>query len=171
MPKPPYCAERELQLDAHSRTTPPRSARNLLPRDVLIARLQEARRQRCVVIQGPAGCGKTSTLAAWRRELLALNFDVAWLTLAGEDDELTHFCDALLASLASVDPAIVRDAALLTGRDDDDLALEHWVITLVQALARHPQELVLMLDDLHVLGDRRIFRLLQWLLDYAPGQF
>ncbi|SDN48170.1 LuxR C-terminal-related transcriptional regulator [Pseudomonas jinjuensis] len=165
------CPDRELQLVASTKVIPPRGARHLMPRDALIARLQEARRQRCVVIQGPAGCGKTSTLLAWRRELLALNFDVAWLSLTGEDNELTRFSHCLLASLAEVDPAMVREAAILTGRENDDLALEHWVITLVQGLAQRQQQLVLMLDDVHHLADRRNLLILQWLLDYAPAQF
>ena len=134
-----------------------------------MARLQEARRQRCVVIQGPAGCGKTSTLLAWRRELLALNFDVAWLSLAAEDDEPERFSHCLQASLAEVDPALVRDACFLLARDNGELAIEHWVITLVQSIARHSRELVLMLDDLHHLQDRAIVQALQWLLSYAPA--
>src|SRR6202012_741462 len=46
------------------RLLPPRGARQLIPREALMARLLEARRQRCVVIQGPAGSSKTSTLLA-----------------------------------------------------------------------------------------------------------
>jgi LuxR family maltose regulon positive regulatory protein len=130
-----------------------------------MARLQEVRRQRCVVIQGPAGCGKTSSLLAWRRELLAMNFDVAWLSLAAEDDELGRFSHCLQASLAQVAPDQVRDAAFLLGRDNDDMAVEHWVITLVQGIAQHPRELVLMLDDVQHLQDARIVQALQWLID------
>ncbi|MNO45130.1 Serine/threonine-protein kinase PknK [compost metagenome] len=172
MPSSRYSStDRELQVVASTKVLPPRGARHLMPREALIARLLEARRQRCVVIQGPAGCGKTSTLLAWRRELLSLNFDVAWLSLAGEDNDLARFSSCLLASLAEVDPAMVREAAILVGRENDDLAMEHWVITLVQGIAQHKQELVLVLDDLHHLSDTRIFQVLQWLLEYAPAHF
>jgi LuxR family maltose regulon positive regulatory protein len=153
---------------ADTKVVPPRGARRLVPREGLMARLQEVRRQRCVVIQGPAGCGKTSTLLAWRRELLAMNFDVAWLSLAAEDDELGRFSHCLQASLAQVAPDQVRDAAFLLGRDNDGMAVEHWVITLVQGIAQHPRELVLMLDDVQHLQDARIVQALQWLIDYAP---
>ncbi|CAI8846326.1 LuxR family transcriptional regulator, maltose regulon positive regulatory protein [Pseudomonas sp. IT-P74] len=133
-----------------------------------MARLQDARRQRCVVIQGPAGCGKTSTLLAWRRELLAMNFEVAWLSLAAEDDEPGRFCHCLQASLAQVLPEQVRDAGVLLGRDNQEMAVEHWVITLVQGIAQHSRELVLMFDDMQHLQDPRITQALQWLIDYAP---
>ena len=153
---------------ADTKVVPPRGARRLVPREDLLARLQEVRRQRCVVIQGPAGCGKTSTLLAWRRELLAMNFDVAWLSLAAEDDDLERFSRCLQASLAEIVPERVRDAGFLLGRDNDEMAVEHWVITLVQGIAQHPRELVLMLDDMHHLQDPRIVQALQWLLNYGP---
>ncbi|RWA49074.1 hypothetical protein AU476_31165 [Cupriavidus sp. UYMSc13B] len=54
--------------------------------------------------------------------------------------------------------------------DCDEAAIELWVITLVQALARRRRELVLMIDDLHHITDTRILQALQWLLDYAPPQ-
>lgn len=163
---------------------PPRLTYPLLQRDALMARLQDARRHRCVVVQAQAGSGKTSTLLAWRRLLLSLDYDVAWLSLAAADNTPARFFACLLASLAQTSPHAVRDAGLLiaqhraqqgqeTQESDQpgDSSLEHWVISLVQGLAGHPRELVLMLDDLHRVDDPRIFRALQWLLDYAPPNF
>jgi LuxR family maltose regulon positive regulatory protein len=145
----------------------------MVPRESLLARLLDARRQRCVVIQGPAGSGKTSTLLAWRRALLPLNFEVAWLSLMAEDNELTRFADCLLASLAQVSPDLVREASLLLGRESDELALENWAITLAQGLAaRQPaHDLVLMIDDVHHLENPQLLSLLQNLLEYSPTNF
>ena len=156
--------------NVQTKVVPPRGARLLLAREGLLARLMDARRQRCVVIQGPAGSGKTSTLLAWRRELLALHFDVAWLSLSADDNDPERFCHCLQASLAEIDPTLVREAGFLLGRDNGELALEHWVITLVQSIASHGRELVLMLDDLHHVQDPHIIQVLHWLLDYAPAR-
>ncbi|MFC4522567.1 LuxR C-terminal-related transcriptional regulator [Cupriavidus pinatubonensis] len=159
---------RPLQPVASAKLLPPRHARKLLPREGLMNRLLDARRQRCVVIQGQAGAGKTSTLMAWRKALISLGFDVSWLALAAEDNEPTRFFDCLLASLAEIDPAMARDAAMQVGGAEDDDAIEQWVIALVQALGPRERELVLMIDDLHHITDARIYRALQRLLDYAP---
>ena len=148
---------------------PPRDAGRILAREHLIARLMEARRFRCISLQGPAGYGKTTTIAAWRRELLTLGFDVAWLTLATDDNEVSRWLDYLLASLAQVDPTITREAAQLAGRGVDSEAVERTLIALVRSIASRPRELVLVLDDVHLLTDAASRWALQWLLDQAPG--
>ena len=70
---------------------PPRGARNLIPREALMARMLEGRRRRCPIVQGTAGSGKTSALLEWRKALISFNFDVAWLSLAPEDNELSRW--------------------------------------------------------------------------------
>ncbi len=87
---------------------PPRSAGRLISRERLQEQMLKARRQRCIVLKGPAGCGKTSTLIAWRQALLPLGFDVAWLTLSADDNELTRFLDYLKVAGSTVKPWSAR---------------------------------------------------------------
>ncbi len=154
---------------ADPKLIPPRGAARIVARERLLTQLLDARRKRCVVLQGPAGCGKTSVVIAWREALLSLGFDIAWLTLALEDNDLTHFLDYLVASLAHVDPVMCREATLLGGRGMDDEAVERTVIALVRGIASHPNDVVLVLDDLHHVTNARNHEALQWLLDYAPA--
>lgn len=168
-PETPGPYARSLNPSASTRFMPPRVARQLMPREALMERLVDARRQRCVVLQGQAGSGKTSTLLAWRRILLSLDFDVAWLSLSPEDNALPRFFDGVLASIAEVDAGIARESALLAGRaGSGDAGIELWVISLVQGFGNRQREMVLMLDDLQHIDDVRVLQALQWLLDYAP---
>lgn len=153
----------------HAKRQPPRDTVRVLARERVLAQLTEARRRRVIVLQGPAGCGKTATLLAWRQTLLSLGFDVAWLTVSADDNELARWLDSLLGSLAEIDPAITREAALLGGRGVDAEAVERTVLALVNGVASHPRELVLVLDELQHLADARVHEALQWLLDYAPA--
>ncbi|KJK16371.1 LuxR family transcriptional regulator [Burkholderiaceae bacterium 16] len=153
---------------ASTKLVPPRATRRLISRDALQQRLLDARRQRCIVLQGPAGSGKTCSLVALRQALLTLDFDVAWLSLAAEDNELTRFFSCLLAGIGMVDGEVVRDAALLMRRDSDGADFEHWVVSLVEALAARQRDLTVIVDDLQYLNSPQICQALQCLLDYAP---
>lgn len=143
-----------------------------MAREPLIARLVEARRLRCVVVRGPAGAGKSTLLAGWRQAIVPLGFDVAWRTLTPDDDHPERFLAGLVDAIAEVDPVLVREVtARLDGVADADVdadAVERVAILLVRAIAAHPRDLVLVLDDLHHLHDATIRHALQWLLDYAP---
>jgi len=145
----------------------PRSGVGVVGRERLLTRLLEARRLPCVVVTGPAGAGKSTLVAAWRQALVPLGFDVAWFTAAEDDDESARFFDKLIASLAQVDPALVRETAQWRDGSVDADAVERVAITLVRGIAAHPRELLMVFDDLHHLHDPAIHDALQWLLDYA----
>lgn len=150
-----------------SRHEPPRLARGAIERARLLARLAGARHAACVVVQGPAGCGKTTLALQWRAQALGYGHDVAWLTVAPGDDT-EPLLDNLFASLDRVDPAIAREAAFLYNRDGDSRAAEPMAIALLHGLARHPRDIVLLVDDYHLVADARVHHLVQMLLDLAP---
>lgn len=152
-----------------SKLLPPRSGGKIVTRDRLVSRMVEARRLRCIVLKGPAGCSKTTSLVALRQHLLPLGFDVAWLSLSSDDNELGRFIDYLLGSLAQIDPSMVQEASLLEAHGFDSESVERTVITLVRGITTYAREVVLMLDDLHTLTDVGIHQALQWLLEYAPA--
>ena len=162
-------AQSVLETIPSTKLSPPRLARRVIAREALMAKLLEVRRLTCVVVQGPAGFGKTSTLAAWRQALLTLEFDVAWLTLSPEDNEPARFFSCLLASLGTVNSDVIRGSCELEGRDADESGDELLIITLVQDLSRWSRELVLVIDDLQHIDDERSLRMLRWLLEYAPA--
>ncbi|WP_316149078.1 LuxR C-terminal-related transcriptional regulator [Cupriavidus sp. BIC8F] len=154
-----------------SRPASLRSAARVVARERLLAQLTEARRRRCIVLQGPAGYGKTALLTAWRLDLLALGFDMAALTLAPADNERQRCLDRLLGCLSEVSPALTREAMVLADRGTDDEAVERAIIALVRGIAAHPRDVTLVLDDVHHLTAPRVLEPLQWLLDYAPANF
>jgi LuxR family maltose regulon positive regulatory protein len=68
------------------KVTPPRVPRHLVTRSRLLGGDARLRDQPVVLVQAPAGFGKTSLLAQWRREHLAHGAVVAWLLAQPQDN-------------------------------------------------------------------------------------
>ena len=172
MPQPPISERTHTERSSPNRSklAPPRISSRLIARETLLSQLMAARRHRCVVLQGPGGCGKTTTVAAWRQALLQHHFAVAWLGLTDDDNAPAQLFDALLAALAQVQPQLVQEAAEFASQGADRESLERATVALVRAIGQHAGELVLVLDDVQHLQAPRAHQLLQWLLDYAPAQ-
>lgn len=152
-----------------ARTEIPRLTKGMLvPRTHLLQRMTDAKGLRGVVLQSPAGSGKTQLLHAWRRELISAGVDVAWVSLSTEDNHPAVILDSLIAALGKVDPALVREARMIVGRSGDDKAIEAVAISLVRATMSHPRELAIFFDDVHHLRAPHPAKVLQLLVDYAP---
>jgi LuxR family transcriptional regulator, maltose regulon positive regulatory protein len=68
------------------KVTPPRVPRHQVSRPRLQADHEQLRDHPVILVQAPAGFGKTSLLAQWRRENLAHGRVVAWLAAQPQDD-------------------------------------------------------------------------------------
>jgi LuxR family maltose regulon positive regulatory protein len=80
------------------KTIAPRAPLNLLARPRLSADAADYRDRQVTLVQAPAGYGKTSLLAQWRREHLARGIAVAWL-LADERDDGERLLRALVQAV------------------------------------------------------------------------
>ncbi|WP_354005174.1 helix-turn-helix transcriptional regulator [Ramlibacter cellulosilyticus] len=76
------------------KVTPPRVPRDALARAALSGSQRALGEQPVVLVQAPAGFGKTLLLAQWRREHLSRGAAVAWL-LAQPEDDPARFVQAL----------------------------------------------------------------------------
>ena len=72
------------------RVTPPRVPRHLVVRGRLLISDERWADAPVVLVRAPAGFGKTSLLAQWRREHLAQGAVVAWLSAHGDAQRLLH---------------------------------------------------------------------------------
>lgn len=151
--------------EPHSKSR--RLSKGTIERTRLLERLAEARRYNCVLIQGPAGSGKTTLTQQWRAQVLTYGYDFAEMTVTSGDD-CDRVFDALFSCLDRVDRALAREAAFVYNRDNEASSTEVIGIALLRGVMQHPRDLVLLIDDYHLVEDARIHRLMQTLIDFAP---
>lgn len=131
---------------------------------------------RLVLVCAPAGFGKTTLMAQW----LAPNEPgetaapppsqrVAWLSLDAEDDIPRRFLTHLVAALQVVDPHVGAEASALM-EADRGLAAEAVLVSLINDLDELPGQVVLVLDDYHVIEEPAVHESVTFLLAHLPAR-
>jgi LuxR family maltose regulon positive regulatory protein len=141
----------------------PRQRRQVVSRSRLRERLSQALEAKLTLVSAPPGFGKTTLVAEWLAEA---HVEAAWLSL-DQGDNNHSFWSYLVAALQTVKPGIGESTATLL-QSPQPPPIESLLATLLNELNAVPRDLVLVLDDYHVVEDRAIHEGLAFLLDHLP---
>ncbi len=144
----------------------PRPGSHQLARPHLLTRLHLVQEYPFTLVSAPAGFGKTTLLSSWAAQS---SYPVAWVSLDVNDNDATRFWTYVFAALNTVQPN-VGDAASSLLHSPQPPPIESILATLINALAALPSDVVLILDDYHLLTALPIHNGVQFLLDRLPPQ-
>jgi LuxR family maltose regulon positive regulatory protein len=143
----------------------PRPRPGFLVRLRLLERLTQGTAGALTLVCAPAGFGKTSLLGDWARRSRQ---PVAWLSLDGGDGDPARFWRYVAAALDGLRPGVARRVeALFQGGQPP---LEAVLAVLVNELVQGSGEVVLVLDDYHLVEEPAVHDGLAGLLERLPGQ-
>ena len=146
----------------------PRRRRALLARPRLDALAARSRTRALTLVSAPAGFGKTTLVADWIADWSAAGEATAWLSLDARDDDPMRFWTYVVAALARVVPDLSDDATTLL--HTPGTSLEVVVATLINELETAAADLVLVLDDYHVIHQVQVHESVAFLLEHLPPQ-
>lgn len=143
-----------------------------VPRGRLCQRLEAGLEGRLLLVNAPAGFGKSS-LAIEFCQGLAGHWRSLWLGLSQRDSDPGRFLERLLEGLQQYCPALGGQAlGLLKMRQrHQPFAFEEWLDGLLDELALYLQPnapLLLVLDDYHLAQGPVLDRCLQFFLNHLP---
>ncbi len=144
----------------------PRPQPGFVARPRLVRAVDEALARPLVLACAPAGFGKTALLADWVR---SGNHRVAWLSLDAGDNDPARFWRHAVAALDQARPGIAEQAGPLLGPPAPS-SFEGLVTALINELATGPRdgEVLLVLDDYHLIGAQPVHASLTFLLEHLP---
>ena len=144
----------------------PRLRPGFLARPRLLDQLAQGTARELTLVCAPAGFGKTSVLGEWARGRRGL---VAWLSLDQGDSDPARFWRYVAAALDGLRAGIHQKvAALLQGPQQPPL--EAVLTVMVNELVALPDEVVLVLDDYHLVEAPSVHESLVFLLERLPPQ-
>jgi LuxR family maltose regulon positive regulatory protein len=138
-----------------------------VPRPSLTGRLLGGSESKLTLISAPAGFGKSTLLAEW----LAVPTDgsvTAWLSLDAGDDHPSTFWPHLIAALQTAQPGI--GAKSLSLLESPDRSIEAVLAPLLNELDALTHDIVLVLDDYHVIDSSGIQIGMSFVLDHLPAR-
>ena len=137
-----------------------------IARTELLQRLRGDTERALTVLAAPPGFGKTTLLAAW----LAEADRVAWLSLDEDDNDPARFFLYAVAALRSVEPGLGAQA-LAAHRTPGAGLVDVVLPILLNELAAQEMEVVLVLDDYHLITNDQIHEALAYLVERMPASF
>lgn len=146
---------------------PPEVRPSLLARPRVYEQLRNALHSRLVLINAPAGYGKTSLLVEWMEEGRKEWSHIGWLSLDTTDNDIRRLFAYLLEALTNI-PLERRERlrALISAEVDFDA--EQWFAEILNDLAEVAGPTVIIFDDYHLINDGQIHQAITFLVDHLP---
>jgi len=131
----------------------------------LLRLLDRAAGHRLTLVSAPAGFGKTTLVSAWLRQRAGRR---AWLMLDDDDDTPGRFLDYLTAAVRRLDEPAGEAARTLLDSGSGSASMPAVVAEIVNGLAGATDDLVLVLDDFHLVADPEILDTIGFLIEHSP---
>ena len=124
-------------------------------------------RSTLTLVIAPAGFGKTTLVASC---LAACKIPAAWLSLDEDDNQVERFLTYLIESLSSVDEEITKNALPLL-LNSQSVPFEAVLTSLINGLDGLNSDIVLVLDDYHLIHSKDVNNQVAFLLEHSPHRF
>ena len=146
----------------------PRPRRDLVPRPRLSGRLDRGTGSKLTLVSAPAGFGKTTLVTEWLAAGPGGGRRAAWLSLDRADNDPVSFWSYVIAALRTVAPGVGAGALALLQAPRPP-AVETVLTVLLNDLGAAAGDIVLVLDDYHVVDAGEVQDQMAFLLDHLPA--
>ncbi len=141
-----------------------------VPRPRLVARLQEGLGRKLTVLSTPAGFGKTTLLCEWLKQT---NLPAAWVSLDDGDNDHGRFITYVMAALRSLNIGLDEPIQAISQAVVDGIPLDSQMTVLLNdfaTLAAETTDVILVLDDYHVIQNPIVHNSMAFALEYLPDR-
>ncbi|MBD0382400.1 LuxR C-terminal-related transcriptional regulator [Paenibacillus sedimenti] len=143
----------------------PRDPLYLVSRERLMEKMSRSLHCKLSLIVAPPGFGKTTMVSDWLRNV---QMQAGWISLDRGENDLLRFWGYVIAALEGIRPGVgTKSLSLL--QSSMTVSIEHMIALLVNDLFAIPEELVLILDDYHMVESEEVHRSLSYFLERIPG--
>ncbi|KAA3623230.1 MAG: hypothetical protein DWQ02_24830, partial [Bacteroidetes bacterium] len=145
----------------------PTLADNLVYRRQLFDKLNEGLSRKLILVSAPAGYGKTTVLTQWIQKN---DIPTTWFSIDARDNHPNDFFTFLITSIQTVEENVGKKSLELL-KLPGAVGLDYIIELLINDLLKIEKDLLLVLDDFHLINNQQIFKNLSFLLEFKPKHF
>jgi len=142
----------------------PQLRSDLVPRPHLYDRLNEVSNRKLTLVSAPAGFGKSTLVSGWLAER---GVQAAWLSLDQGDNDPVRFWTYLIAAIQTIHKDTGVEARQIASAPQLR-SFEPVTINLINDISQLSRELILVLDDYHLIETGQVHAGLGYLLEHQP---
>jgi LuxR family maltose regulon positive regulatory protein len=145
---------------------PPARAQ-LVARPRLLSYIEAGLQGPLTLLAAPAGSGKTTLLSAWRTGPAGRRIPVAWVSLDERDNDPVRFWRYVLTALEAAGVEVGAGGISLL-QPPQPAPVDVVLTSTLNAMSTQLDDVILVLDDYHLIDDETIHQGLSFLLEHLP---
>ena len=145
----------------------PTPVQNLVYRRSLISKLNEGLKRKLILVSAPAGYGKTTMVTQWIKKN---NISTAWFSIDTRDNVPYDFFTFLISSIQTVQENVGKKSLELL-KLPGTVGFDYIIELLINDLLKIEKDLLLVLDDFHLINNEQVFKSISFLLEFKPKHF
>lgn len=153
-----------------TKLAPPLLRRKLVTREKLLSGVFSSSARRLTLISAGAGFGKTTLMASLYKDYCEEGARRSWISLGSDERNEVRFLKYLIATLQQ-NSIIPTDQAEIILESQTQNRVRRVLTALINEMAAIDHQIILFLDDYHLVNGREIGAIIDYLLSYAPVNF
>jgi LuxR family maltose regulon positive regulatory protein len=143
----------------------PSAGNNIVHRSVLHEKLNIGLNRKLILVSAPAGFGKTTVMSDWINQN---KIPAAWFSLDNGDNDPADFLSYIISGVQCIHSAFGLGALKLLNSPNKP-SVESIASLLINELLNINQNILLVLDDFHLINSSEVLKLVTYLIEHIPG--
>jgi len=143
----------------------PQIDERVVHRTTLFKKLDEGIKRKLIIVSATAGYGKTTLISDWLRQK---NLATAWCSIDARDNDPLEFLKIVITAVNNKHNTIGKSSLELL-KSPGTASVEYIIELFINDLLSLKNEIVLVLDDFHLINNKQVVGILSTLIEYKPS--